>query len=75
MLGSLVIRTKKPPPPAPVRVCPETIKKLLSEKSSGSQGDVFQVTGIIEGIFLGWKSSIPGLFLGGGVERGGGRKI
>ena len=35
MLGSLVIRTRKPPPPAPVKVCPETIRKLLSEKPSG----------------------------------------
>ena len=44
MLGSLVIRTRKPPPPAPVKVCPETIRKLLSEKPSGSQGEVLRIS-------------------------------
>ena len=44
MLGSLVIRTRKPPPPAPVKVCPETIRKLLSEKPPGSQGEVLRIS-------------------------------
>ena len=39
-----MIRTRKPPPPAPVKVCPETITKLLSEKPSGSQGEVLRIS-------------------------------
>ena len=39
-----MIRTRKPPPPAPVKVCPETIRKLLSEKPSGSQGEVLRIS-------------------------------
>ena len=73
MLGSLVIRTKKPPPPAPVRVCPETIKKLLSERPSGSQGEVvhFKWQGSSKEFFWVGNLRFRDFFGGGrGVERG-----
>ena len=69
-----MIRTKKPPPPAPVRVCPETIKKLLSEKPSGSQGEVLQISSDRDHRknFSGLEIFDSGtfLFFGGGGEGG-----
>ena len=64
-----MIRTRKPPPPAPVKVCPETITQLLSEKPSGSRGEGLRISsdGYHRRNLSGFEIFDSGNFSGGGV--------